>query len=91
MSDPLSSARDGPDFDQLLSGAFMVGLDLPAETDVTTLVYGQHRHWDSLGHMSLVIALEQTFGVSLGDDDVLEIDSYASAAAVLRSRDRAGS
>jgi acyl carrier protein len=86
-------AQDGglTDFDQRLFEAFRAGLDLPAETDVTTLVYGQHRHWDSLGHMSLVIALEQTFGVSLGDDDVLEIDSYASAAAVLRSRDRAGS
>ena len=48
-------------------------------------------HWDSLGHMSLVITLEQTFGVSLGGEDVLEIDSYASAAAVLRSKDRTGS
>jgi acyl carrier protein len=91
MSDPLSSAQDGPGFDQLLSEAFKVGLDLPAETDVTRLVFGEHRHWDSLGHMSLVIALEQAFGVSLADEDVLEIDSYASAAAVLRSKDRAGS
>ena len=87
----LNSAQDGPSFEQMLSEAFMVGLDLPAETDVTTLVFGRHRHWDSLGHMSLVIALEQTFGVSLGEKDVLEIDSYASAAAVLRSKDRAGS
>jgi acyl carrier protein len=91
MSDPLSSAQDGPDFDQLLSEAFTVGLDLPAGTDVTVLVFGEHRHWDSLGHMSLVIALEQTFGISLGGEDVLEIDSYASAAAVLRSKGRAGS
>ena len=82
--------QDGPTFDQLLAEAFTVGLDLPAETDVTTLVFGQHQHWDSLGHMSLVITLEQTFGVSLGEKDVLEIDSYASAAAVLRSKDRAG-
>jgi len=87
----MSSAQDGPDFDQLLSEAFTAGLDLPADTDVTTLAFGEHRHWDSLGHMSLVLALEQTFGVSLGDEDVLEIGSYASAAAVLRSKDRAGS
>jgi acyl carrier protein len=86
-------AQDGgpADFDQRLSEAFKAGLDLPAGTDATTLVFGQHRHWDSLGHMSLIITLEQTFGVSLEDDDVLEIDSYASAAAVLRSKDRAGS
>src|SRR4051794_36015456 len=100
MSDPhqpmttgAGPAQDGgrTDFDQMLSEAFTVGLDLPAETDVSTLAFGEHRHWDSLGHMSLVIALEQAFGVSLGDEDVLEIDSYASAAAVLRSKDRAGS
>jgi acyl carrier protein len=91
MSDPLGSAHDRPDFDRLLADAFTVGLDLPAGTDVTVLVFGEHRHWDSLGHMSLVMALEQTFGVSLGDEEVLEIDSYASAAAVLRSRDRTGS
>jgi acyl carrier protein len=76
------------DFNQMLAEAFRAGLDLPAETDVTTLVFGEHHHWDSLGHMSLVLTLEQTFGISLGDEDVLEIDSYASAAAVLG---RAGS
>ena len=85
MGDPTAG------FDRMLEEAFRTGLDLPAETDVTLLVFGEHRHWDSLGHMSLVITLEQTFGVSLGDEDVLEIDSYASAAAVLRSKDRAGS
>ncbi|MEV7807986.1 acyl carrier protein [Microbispora sp. NPDC088329] len=87
----LNSAQDGPGFEQMLSEAFKEGLDLPAETDVTTLVFGQHRHWDSLGHMSLVITLEQTFGVSLEEKDVLEIDSFASAAAVLRAKNRAGS
>jgi acyl carrier protein len=87
----LNSAQDGPSFDQMLSEAFKVGLDLPAETDVTTLVFGEHQHWDSLGHMSLVTTLEQTFGVSLVENDVLELDSYGSAAAILRSKDRAGS
>jgi acyl carrier protein len=84
-------SQDGPGFDQRLAEAFMVGLDLPVETDVTALAFGEHRHWDSLGHMSLVITLEQTFGVSLEERDVLEIDSYAAAAAVLRSKERAGS
>ncbi len=82
----LNSAQDGPSFGEMLSEAFRTGLDLPAETDVNTLVFGQHPHWDSLGHMSLVATLEETFGVSLEEKDVLEIDSYASAAAVLNSR-----
>jgi acyl carrier protein len=85
----LNSAPDRPGFDEMLSEAFRVGLDLPAETDLSTLAFERHRHWDSLGHMSLIATLERTFGVSLGEQDVLEIDSYASAAAVLRSKDRA--
>ena len=86
-----NSGQDGPSFDQMLSESFRVGLDLPADTDVTTLAFEQHRHWDSLGHMSLVVTLEETFGVSLDEKDVLGINSYVSAAAVLRSKDRAGS
>ncbi|MGH3696129.1 MAG: acyl carrier protein [Pseudonocardiaceae bacterium] len=74
------------DFDRLLAEAFRTALDLPPETDVTTLVFEEHVHWDSLGHISLVVALEQKFGVSLSEDDVFEIDSYAAAAALLKSR-----
>ncbi len=84
--------RRGPlSFDEMLAESFRVGLDLPADTDVTTLAFEQHPHWDSLGHMSLVVALEETFGLSLDEEDVLAIQSYASAAAVLKSKDRAGS
>jgi acyl carrier protein len=81
-----TSAQDGSTFDQLLTDSFIAGLDLPDDTDVTTLAFGQHQHWDSLGHLSLVVALETAFGVSLDRDDVLAIDTYAAAAAVLRSK-----
>lgn len=71
-------------FDDRLEQAFRAGLDLPADTDVTTLVFGEHPHWDSLGHMSLVTSLEEVFAVTLSEEDVMAIDSYASAAAVLK-------
>lgn len=69
----------------MLSTAFRTGLDLPPDTDVTTLVFGEHLHWDSLGHMSLVAAIETTFGVSLGEKDVLKVDSYAAAIEIVKS------
>jgi acyl carrier protein len=87
----LDLARDEPDFHEKLTEAFNVGLDLPAETDLTSLAFGQHRNWDSLGHMSLIAALEEAFGVSLSAAEVFGIDSYASAADVLRSKTLAGS
>lgn len=72
-------------FDDRLTEAFHRGLDLPAGTDVSTLAFGEHPHWDSLGHMSLVVALEEAFSVTLSEDDVMAVDSYASAAAVLEA------
>lgn len=61
---------------------------MPAEAEVTALAFGQHRNWDSLGHISLIATLEEKFGVSLTETEVLAIDSYASAAAVLKSGNR---
>jgi acyl carrier protein len=42
--------------------------------------------WDSLRHMSLVIALEQAFNVELSDDQVVEILSYKLIKIVLEER-----
>jgi len=42
--------------------------------------------WDSLRHMNLVLALEQTFGVEIPDEDAAEITSYALIKVVLNER-----
>lgn len=39
--------------------------------------------WDSLRHVALVAALEQSFGVSLSMDEMLEVTSVAGIHAVL--------
>jgi acyl carrier protein len=40
--------------------------------------------WDSVNHLTLVIALEEQFGVTLSDDDVRDIVSYTAIERVLR-------
>jgi acyl carrier protein len=40
-------------------------------------------NWDSLRHMSLVLVLEEEFGVELTDDQVVEILSYKLIKIVL--------
>jgi len=82
--------HEGDAFDRRLTTAFRTGLDLPPDTDVPGLRFGEHRNWDSLGHMSLIVALEEEFGVELVDDGALDIDSYAAAATVVRSQLRCG-
>lgn len=39
--------------------------------------------WDSLGHLSLVMALEDEFGVSLSAEDVLAMRSVGSIRSIL--------
>ena len=46
------------------------------------------RSWDSLKHMNLVLALEQTFGVEIPDEDAAEITSYALIKLVLQEQAR---
>jgi acyl carrier protein len=40
--------------------------------------------WDSLKHMSLVLALEEEFGVSIPDEEAANITSYALIKVVLQ-------
>ncbi|MBV6633828.1 MAG: acyl carrier protein [Alphaproteobacteria bacterium] len=40
--------------------------------------------WDSLGHMTLMTALEQHFGISLSIDDIMEMDTIAAILTVLK-------
>ena len=41
-------------------------------------------NWDSLHHMRLVLALEETFGVSFTDDQTVQIMSYPLIIEVLK-------
>jgi acyl carrier protein len=43
-------------------------------------------NWDSLRHMSLVLALEQEFNIEFTDDQVVEILSYQLIKIVLGER-----
>lgn len=67
-----------------LHDAFLLALDLPSDTDVESLAYNEHDHWDSVGHMVLIAELESRFNVALDTDDVVEMSSYAIAVEILR-------
>ena len=42
--------------------------------------------WDSLGHMTLIVELEATYGVSLSADEALVMNDLATIKRVLRDR-----
>jgi acyl carrier protein len=42
--------------------------------------------WDSVGHLSLAATLEETFGVSLDVDDVMEMENVREIVRIISSK-----
>ena len=42
--------------------------------------------WDSLGHMTLIVELESTYGVSLSAEEALKMNDLATIKRLLRER-----
>ena len=67
-----------------LEAAFDRAFELPAGTDHEALVYRESEGWDSLGHMTLVTELEDSFGIELETDDIVELTSFPAVREILR-------
>ena len=66
-----------------LIATFRTALNLPDDVNVRQLNYNQIKEWDSVGHMALVGALEETFDIMLETDDVLDMSSFDKAVEIL--------
>jgi acyl carrier protein len=67
-----------------LAGVFRKALELGDAVDVEGLTYRGVPAWDSLGHMALVAAIEEEFGVELDSDQVIDMASFPIARKMLR-------
>ncbi len=67
-----------------LHTVFVDALQLPDGTDVENLKYRDIEQWDSLGHMTLVAAIEDEFGVELDTEQVIDLSSFKVAVDMLR-------
>ena len=47
----------------------------------------QDQNWDSIGHMSLIAALEEAFDIMLDTDDIIDFSSYEKGKEILRKYD----
>tara|TARA_B100000959_G_scaffold258337_1_gene293120 strand:- start:615 stop:854 length:240 start_codon:yes stop_codon:yes gene_type:complete len=48
------------------------------------LKYNSISKWDSIGHMSLVGKLEDTFNISMEMDDIIDFSSYEFGKKILK-------
>jgi acyl carrier protein len=71
--------------DRRLRQVFVATLDLDDGVDVERLKYQDIPQWDSIGHMSLVVAIEDEFDVQLDTDQVIDMSSFVVALDMLRT------
>ena len=43
--------------------------------------------WDSLGHMNIILALEEEFGATFTDDEIAEMLNFELINMILRNKD----
>jgi acyl carrier protein len=61
-------------------------LELAPGVDVTRAHQGNVASWDSLAHVSLMLALESEFGLIIGMRDQLELTSYEAIRRYVAER-----
>ena len=54
------------------------------QEQLSTLEYQSIENWDSVGHMSLIVTLEEAFGIMFEMDDILDFSSYSKGISILR-------
>ena len=65
----------------LLADAFQV----PQEMVTPDLAFGDLPQWDSLGHMEVMMRLEEQFGVDVNPDTIAELISIPEICAYLEN------
>lgn len=61
---------------------FVETLGVKAE-EVENLEYSGTPEWDSVGHMSLVAAIEESFDIMMDTDDIIDFSSFAKGMEIL--------
>lgn len=72
--------------DARLRQVFVDVFNLPADKVTDTTLAKDVETWDSLKHLQLVVALEQTFNIQMETDEIQEIKGVADVIALLNSR-----
>ena len=63
--------------------AFTSTFDIKPE-ETKGLEYQAIEAWDSVGHMGLVAAIEEAFGIMLEADDIVDLSSFEKGMEILK-------
>ncbi len=62
---------------------FMEALNVSAEDLGENLINNSVAAWDSVGHMSMMAALEAEFDIMMETDDIIDFSSYPKGMEIL--------
>lgn len=69
-------------YNQAFTATFEIG-----ENQLPGLKYQDIQAWDSVGHMSLISALEDAFDIMMDTDDIIDFNSYEKGKEILSKKD----
>ena len=72
--------------DDKLDVTFRQALALSESTDPSTTAFASTPEWDSIGHLQLLAALEEAYGISLATEDVAEMTDYPTVRRILSEK-----
>ena len=65
---------------------FIESLSIEPDVFSEEIKYNDVPEWDSIGHMTLMSALEDEFKVTLETDDIIDFSSYKKGIELLSSK-----
>ena len=68
------------------NNAFIESFEI-TEEQLPGLKYQDIAAWDSVGHMGLIAALEDTFDIMMDTDDIIDFSSYEKGKEILSKPD----
>jgi acyl carrier protein len=66
---------DGQTLDNQIQTALIEALQVPASLVTPQLAFGDIPQWDSMGHMEVMLLLEERFGIEINNETIAELTS----------------
>ena len=66
------------------SKIFKTALNISDDKLSENLKYNEIEEWDSIGHMTLIAALEEEYKINLETDDIIEFSSFKKGMSILK-------
>ena len=54
------------------------------ENQLVSLKYQDVPEWDSIGHMELITAIEEAYGIEIDIDDIIDFSSFSKGKDILK-------